>query len=151
MIDMSTLHHAVWRFSMASSKKTKTGLPRNTTGTVTRVSGITYVHIPSDDPVKSAAFYHAVFGWQIRGGPTHQSFSDGTGHVIGAWVADIPIAGEAGVLPYIYVASVDDSLAAVTKHGGHVVKAPYPEGNLWVATFRDPAGTVVGLWQDAPR
>ena len=134
-----------------ASPTTTTESHGSTAGTVNRVSGITYIRIPSDDPVASATFYHAVFGWQIRGGPKHQSFSDGTGHVIGAWVTDIPIAGEAGVLPYIYVASVDGSLEAVTKHGGRVVKAPYPEGNLWVATFRDPAGNVIGLWQDTPR
>jgi len=134
------------------SRTSKTKHSReNVAETVARISGITYIQIPSDDPAKSAAFYHAAFGWQIRGGPEHQSFSDGTGHVIGAWVTDIPIAGEAGVLPYIYVASVDDSLNAITKHGGQVLKAPYPEGNLWVATFRDPAGNVIGLWQDTPR
>jgi len=33
-------------------------------------------------------------------------------------------------------------------HGGEVVKAPYPEGNLWVATVRDPAGNMIGLWQE---
>jgi len=35
--------------------------------------------------------------------------------------------------------------------GGEVVRAPYQEGNLWVATFRDPAGNVVGLWQEGER
>jgi hypothetical protein len=29
--------------------------------------------------------------------------------------------------------------------------APYPEGDLWVATFRDPAGNVLGVWQTASR
>ena len=42
------------------------------------------------------------------------------------------------------------SVAFVMK-GGEIVKAPYPEGNLLVATVRDPAGNVIGLWQEAPR
>ena len=33
--------------------------------------------------------------------------------------------------------------------GGETVTAPYPEGDLRVATFRDPAGNVIGAWQRA--
>ena len=39
----------------------------------------------------------------------------------------------------------------VVTNGGEVVTAPYPEGDLRVATFRDPAGNVIGVWQQAPR
>jgi hypothetical protein len=28
-----------------------------------------------------------------------------------------------------------------------LVDPPYPEGDLRVATFRDPAGNVIGVWQ----
>lgn len=38
-----------------------------------------------------------------------------------------------------------------TAHGGAVLRAPYPEGDVWVATFSDPAGNVLGIWQSAPR
>jgi predicted enzyme related to lactoylglutathione lyase len=54
-------------------------------------------------------------------------------------------------LLYVYVDRVDDTLTRVTAHGGQVVKAPCREGELWVATFRDPAGNVFGAWQRAPR
>jgi predicted enzyme related to lactoylglutathione lyase len=27
---------------------------------------------------------------------------------------------------------------------------PYPEGNLTVATFRDPTGNTIGIWQQNP-
>jgi uncharacterized protein len=118
---------------------------------VFRNAGITYVHIPAQDPRQSGAFYQAVFGWTLRGDPDRPSFTDGSGHVIGAWVTDRPVAGEAGVLPYVYVDRVDDTLERITAHGGGVVKAPYPEGDLWVATFRDPAGNVLGVWQQGPR
>ena len=37
------------------------------------------------------------------------------------------------------------------EHGGEVVRPPYPEGDLWVATFSDPAGNVLGVWQHGPR
>jgi predicted enzyme related to lactoylglutathione lyase len=41
----------------------------------------------------------------------------------------------------------DDVPDKVAVHGGELVTAPYPEGDLWVATFRDPAGNVVGVRQ----
>jgi uncharacterized protein len=91
-----------------------------------------------------------VFGWEVRGTPGHPSFTDGTGHVIGHWVTDLPVAGEAGVLPYVYVQRIDDTLAEICAQGGETVRAPYPEGDLWVATFRDPAGNVLGIWQRGP-
>jgi uncharacterized protein len=119
--------------------------------TAARLSGISYLHIPATNPRQSAAFYEAVFGWELRGDADHPSFDDGTGDVIGAWVTDIPPAGDAGVLPYVYVDSVDATLERVAAHGGDVAKVPYPEGDLWVATFRDPAGNVIGVWQHGPR
>ncbi|MBV8219810.1 MAG: hypothetical protein JO325_15210 [Solirubrobacterales bacterium] len=31
--------------------------------------------------------------------------------------------------------------------GAEITTDPYPEGNLTVATFRDPAGNEIGVWQ----
>jgi hypothetical protein len=118
---------------------------------VFRPGGISYLLIPSDDPQRSAAFYETVFGWRLSGDPARPSFEDGSGHVIGHFVAGAAVAGEAGVRPYVFVESVDETLAKVVAQGGEVVEAPYPEGDLWVATFRDPAGNVVGAWQQGPR
>jgi predicted enzyme related to lactoylglutathione lyase len=116
---------------------------------VSRVGGVSYLLVPADDPQRSAAFYEAVFGWRLGGGAAHPSFEDGTGHVIGHFVADQAVAGEAGVRAYVFVERADETLEKVAAHGGEVVQAPYPEGDLWVATFRDPAGNVVGVWQRA--
>jgi predicted enzyme related to lactoylglutathione lyase len=67
-------------------------------------------------------------------------------------VTDRPASGDGGVVLYIYVGSVDDTLGKVAAAGGgDVVKAPYPEGDLWVATFHDPAGNEIGVWQQGPR
>ena len=118
---------------------------------VFRVGGISYVRIPAEDPRGTAAFYQAVFGWDLRGNPDNPSFEDGTGHVIGHFVDDLSVAGEAGLRPYIYVERVDGTLEKIAAHGGEVVTAPYAEGDLWVATFRDPAGNVLGVWQRGPR
>jgi uncharacterized protein len=114
---------------------------------VFRRGGISYLRVPAEDPRESASFYAGVFGWSVDTDREDPSFEDGTGHVIGHFMADLPVAGEAGVLPYVFVESVDETLETVVAQGGEVVRPPYPEGDLRVATFRDPAGNVVGVWQ----
>jgi predicted enzyme related to lactoylglutathione lyase len=66
-------------------------------------------------------------------------------------MADLPVAGEAGVVPYVYVADIDEALSRVPAAGGEVTGTPYPEGALWVAMTRDPAGNAIGVWQHGPR
>jgi uncharacterized protein len=114
---------------------------------VFRPGGVSYLRIPADDVRGAAAFYEAVFGWRVDVARAEPSFEDGTGHVIGHFVPDLAIAGEAGVRPYVFVEDVDEALERVVARGGAVMTPPYPEGDLWVATFRDPAGNVIGVWQ----
>ena len=116
-----------------------------------RAGGVSYLRIPANDADRSAAFYEAVFGWAVRGDREDPAIEDGTGHVIGHFRADQQPAGEAGVRPYIYVERIDETLDKVVAEGGEVVTAPYPEGDLWVATIGDPSGNVIGVWQQGPR
>jgi predicted enzyme related to lactoylglutathione lyase len=55
------------------------------------------------------------------------------------------------VRPYIYVDDLDATVRAIESHGGRLATPPYPEGDLSVATFRDPEGNEIGIWQRAPR
>ena len=112
-----------------------------------RPGGVSYLRIPAPDPPRAAAFYEAVFGWKVQSDRPDPSFEDGTGHVIGHFMRDLAVAGEAGVLPYVFVTSVDETLERAVAQGGQVVTPPYPEGDLRVATIRDPSGNVVGIWQ----
>ncbi|HYM16627.1 MAG TPA: VOC family protein [Dehalococcoidia bacterium] len=114
---------------------------------------LSYLQIPALDVDRSAAFYTAVFGWSSRDdqNASHRSFGDTTGDLIGAFVTGHAISREPGVLPYIYVDRIGDTIATIEANGGEVVRAPSPEGDLWVATFRDPAGNVIGVWQAGPR
>jgi predicted enzyme related to lactoylglutathione lyase len=117
-----------------------------------RHGGLSYLEIPAVDARRSAAFYEKVVGWILRDHDTDDPrFSDATGHLIGRWVTGCAISREPGLLPYIYVDDIDRAMERVAAHGGEIVKPPYPEGNLWVATIRDPAGNVIGLWQQGPR
>ena len=123
----------------------------NEEGSAQRINGISYLRIPAPEPRRSGDFYRAVFGWELRGDPdSHLSFTDGTGHVLGAFIRDLPVAGSGGLLPYVFVEDVADAVARVRANGGEIVEEPYhePPGSeyLTVATFRDVAGNVVGLW-----
>jgi uncharacterized protein len=110
---------------------------------------VSYLRIAAPDPARAAAFYGSVFGWKIRADAG--SFEDATGHTIGHFMPDLPVAGEAGVVPYVYVDDIDDTLARVASANGEVSTEPYPEGDLWVAMTRDPAGNAIGVWQRGPR
>ena len=100
----------------------------------------------------SAAFYKNIFGWQIRGGSaTHLAFTDATGDLIGAFITDAMISTEPGVIFYIYVHGLDATLEKMVNAGSKVVRQPYLEGDVWVATMIDPAGNAIGIWQFDPR
>jgi uncharacterized protein len=118
---------------------------------VFREAGISYLRIPAGDPELTAGFYRSVFGWAVDTNRADPSFEDGSGHVIGHFIPEQQVAGEAGIRPYVYVDSIDQALRRIAANGGAVVTAPYPEGDLWVAVFRDPAGNFVGVWQRGPR
>jgi predicted enzyme related to lactoylglutathione lyase len=114
-----------------------------------------YLEIPAVDAHQSAVFYEKVFGWNIRNRESDRpSFDDATGYVSGAWVTGRDVSREPGLLPYIWVDGIDEILTRAAVHGGAVVETPHPDhpgSTSWIATFRDPAGNLMGLYQEAPR
>jgi predicted enzyme related to lactoylglutathione lyase len=119
----------------------------DTGGGLLRAGKLSYIQIPADDPLLSGAFYEAVFGWTLRGDAEHLGFTDASGELIGAFMTGRAVSAQPGILPYVSVSGVDAAIERIEAHGGEVVLPPYPEGDLWVATFRDPAGNVMGIWQ----
>jgi uncharacterized protein len=115
---------------------------------VFRPGGISYVEISCSDPARAADFYEAVFGWRIRRDGSEPAFSDATGHVIGHFLAGGAATAGGGILPYVYVDDLDETVRALTANGGEIVSPPRPEGTLRVATFRDPEGNVLGVWTE---
>jgi len=114
-----------------------------------RPGGLSHLEIPAIDARRSAEFYASILGWNVdQRGTDDYRFRDITGHMIDRWVADRPTSVDPGLLLYFYVASIDEAVARVPLCGGKVVRAKYAEGNLWVATVRDPAGKIIALWQD---
>jgi uncharacterized protein len=116
--------------------------PRNANGK------ICYVEIPAADVQRSADFYRVVFGWEIRTrGDGATAFDDGV-EVSGAFVTGRPPSREAGLLLYVMVADIEATARAVSANGGVIVQPADPAAHDVVARFRDPAGNLVGLYQE---
>jgi predicted enzyme related to lactoylglutathione lyase len=137
----------------ADTSGTTTEQPGGVDAPFAKNGKVSYMQIPARDVAQSGAFYVSVFGWTVPAdsNPTHRSFQDGSGELLGAFVTERAAAPEPGVLPYIYVDRIDATVREIEAHGGQMVRAVYPEGDLWVAAFRDPAGNVMGVWQGGPR
>ncbi|HEY3057691.1 MAG TPA: VOC family protein [Chloroflexota bacterium] len=121
---------------------------------------LNYVQIPALDLDESITFYEEVLGWKVNRHPTvgavvdqsaYPEFSDSTGQAGGAFVLGRVPSREPGIMPCIAVDSIAPVLEAVTQFGGEVVKprTAIVEGTDWEATFRDPAGNAIGLYEQA--
>lgn len=111
---------------------------------------VRYLQVPAEDVGVSAAFYEAVFGWTVRQRDDGSvAFDDTAGTVSGQWVVDRPPTEAPGMLVYVQVDDVEDALAAVVQSGGRVVTpvTPQKDGEAY-ATVADPAGNVVGVFQE---
>lgn len=110
---------------------------------------ITHIDIPVGDLERAKSFYSTLFGWQIAAPPGFEDYP--------MWQAPNQISG-GGLAPredgftqprsYVEVDSIDDTLALVAQNGGRTLmeKSPISETSWW-ATFEDPDGNVVGLYE----
>ncbi len=108
---------------------------------------LTYLQIPAADPMRSAAFYEAVFGWRIE--RPYASFE--APGLIGQWVDDRPPAPDAGPMLWLNVDDIKEVLRSVGSHDGEASSEPAPDGpTRLIATIRDPGGNAIGLVQLLP-
>ena len=109
---------------------------------------ICYIEMPANDVARSAEFYKRVFGWEIRrrnDGST--AFNDTMGEVSGSWILGRSPASEPGILFYVMVDSVPATMSAIVDSGGEMVQPVGVDAPEITARFRDPAGNVIGLYQ----
>lgn len=113
-----------------------------------RTGKICYVELPAPDPAASAEFYRRVFGWEIRRrGDGALAFTDTVGGVSGVFAADRSPDADPGLLVYVMVADLAAAVASVQAAGGRVVRESPPDAPERFAWFADPAGSVLGLYQ----
>lgn len=109
---------------------------------------ICYLEIPATDVDRSADFYRQAFGWHIRRREDGSiAFDDTVEEVSGTWVLGRPALTDPGVIIYIMVADAAAAVAGVLGAGGEIVEPVDPTGREKVATFRDPAGNLFGIYQ----
>jgi predicted enzyme related to lactoylglutathione lyase len=113
---------------------------------------ICYIEIPATEIQRSAEFYKNIFGWQIRQrGDGSTAFDDTVGEVSGTWVLGRPAAKAPGLLIYIMVDSVAETVDAVIANGGEIAQPIGADAPEITVRFRDPAGNVIGLYQQPAR
>ena len=115
--------------------------PKNSNGK------ICYVEMPAADVARSSEFYAKVFGWKLRTrGDGAVAFDDGV-EVSGTWVKGRAPHTAPGLMLYIMV---DDAVAAcdaIVANGGQIVQPIGKDHPEITARFTDPAGNVIGLYQ----
>ena len=101
-----------------------------------------YLQLPAANSARAAAFYQAVFGWDIE---EHAPDFVAPG-LIGQWVEGRPPAHDVGPMLWLQVADMDETLKQVTSHGGQTLEPPSPDGPArTLATILDPEGNPIGL------
>ena len=113
---------------------------------------ICYIDMPAIDVARSADFYKNVFGWNIRQrGDGATSFDDGVGEVSGTWTLGRPPSTQPGLLIYIMVDSVAATIDRIVANGCPIVQPIGADAPEITARFRDPAGNVLGIYQNPPQ
>jgi uncharacterized protein len=111
---------------------------------------ICYLEIPATDVEESAAFYEAVFGWTTRRrGDGELAFDDSVGEVSGSWVTGRSPSADPGLVVHVMVDDIDAVVSEIVERGGEIVTPVTPLGEKDAyATFRDPAGNLIGVYQE---
>ncbi|HEV8506236.1 MAG TPA: VOC family protein [Chitinophagaceae bacterium] len=118
-------------------------------GPTVRNGKICYIEMPSVDIDRSASFYKTVFGWNVRKrGDGATAFDDTVNEVSGAWVLNRKPMTEVGLLFYIMVDSVEQTIEKVLANGGTLVQPIGMDAPEITARFSDPAGNIIGLYQE---
>jgi uncharacterized protein len=113
-----------------------------------RTGKLCYIEIPAVDVARSAEFYRQAFGWTLRQrGDGATAFDDTVNEVSGTFVTGRPPAKEPGFLIYVMVADARAAMDAITQAGGAMVRVAGPDSGEVFAWFSDPAGNILGIYQ----
>ncbi|MBA3287891.1 MAG: VOC family protein [Acidimicrobiia bacterium] len=121
---------------------------------------VVHFEVPYDDVDRATSFYTDVFGWQLQGMPEldyhlamtgpvgDQGMPEEPGFINGGMFARVPDVSSPVIT--IDVDDIDAVLADVEAHGGALVRAKEPVGEMgFAAYFTDSEGNLLGLWQSA--
>ena len=117
---------------------------------------LTHFEIPAEDPNRARDFYQSLFGWSFQEMPGYEGY-----HMFTTPAGEEAIGGAIGkrgesapeqMRTYVWVDSIDDTLAKVATAGGSVAeaKAEVP-GQGWYAVLTDTEGNEIAIWEAPPR
>lgn len=116
-----------------------------------------WIEIRTNNIEKSMTFYESLFGWKT----TDKTIADGSDVWIfdtggeprienlrrgGIWLR--PTGAPLGIVVYIVVDDIEQTLKRVTELGGEINTPKIPVGAGYAAFFKDPDGNLLGLYQD---
>ena len=112
---------------------------------------IVHVEFAVKDPKKVEKFYGSLFGWKFEEVPgmNYSIFKTPSGQ--GGGVGPLQENQQTGVTNYIFVNSIDETTKELVNAGGKIIVPKFEvPGQGWMASFQDPAGTMMALWEPSP-
>lgn len=112
---------------------------------------VDWFEVLGSDAARTQAFYSELFGWRLAGGdPGYRLVeAESTGGVIGGGVGGgMPGGSSTWATFYVHVGSVEAALGKGEQVGGQRVYGPLVAGHLKTGAIRDPAGSVIGVYQN---
>lgn len=114
-----------------------------------------HFEIPVDQPQRAVEFYRVALGWAAQqwGDQPYWTVADAPDSETGIAGALTPRTDLAqGVLIYLSVEDLDDTLDRVVAAGGTVASARQSvPGVGWMARFHDTEGNLIGIMQEDPK
>ena len=114
---------------------------------------ISHIEIPAKDVKTATEFYNTVFDWKMETDEAmnYTMFTAGGG--TGGGFSEVNQENPVGnVLIYIDTPDLEASVKAVKEHGGEILMERYEIGDFGLmATFKDPTGNLIALYQSLTR
>jgi uncharacterized protein len=116
---------------------------------------ISHIEFPADDVERAKRFYGELFGWEfspMEGFDSYWLFRTATPEASGGAIGKRNEAVASDVTVYVTVDSIEQALAKVPGLGGTVTtgKTEIPDFG-WYAILNDTEGSLLGLYEVAPR
>ena len=116
-----------------------------------------WIEIRTSQVEETARFFESLFGWQITqkldadGSPVWLFDTGGEPRLEnlrrgGFWLR--PVVEQPGVVVYILVDDIDQTLQKAVELGGKIVAPKSPQGSAFKAFFTDPSGALFGVWEE---
>jgi predicted enzyme related to lactoylglutathione lyase len=110
-----------------------------------------WVEIRVRDLEKAQKFYGSLFDWKITGdeNKNYAYWMTSTGEKPGGALWLMPKEKPTGVYVYIAVDNIEKTLEKIVKMGGKIVAPKSKEDGNAMATFADPDGNLLSLYEYA--